>query len=229
MDTSPVIVAVASSAEDLEAVSELLCALPAECAAAFVIVQHVDPSRERVLFETLSQSATVPVMRAQDGLVALPHHVYVMSANTTLTISGGRIRVTPSPGGPHHPGDILLTSVAEDQGRGAVGVVLSGAGSDGALGIQAIERAGGAAFAQYPGSARFPSMPISAIETGCVHFVLRPNEIARELALLSREVRDAPGLPDGEAVMHGLSRPSDVTRAAASRPLFANRASTERL
>ena len=229
MDISPVIVAVASSAEDLEAICELLCALPAECAAAFVIAQHVDPSRERVLFETLSQSATVPVVRAQEGLVAEPRHVYLMSANTTLTISGGRIRVTPNPGGPHHPGDTLLTSVAEDQGHGAVGVVLSGAGSDGALCIQAIERAGGAAFAQYPGSARFPSMPISAIETGCVHFVLRPNEIARELAPLSRKPRDAPGPPDGEAVMHGLSRPSDVTRAAASPPLFASRASTERL
>ena len=211
MGISPVIVAVASSAEDLEAVCELLCALPAECAAALVIVQHVDPSRERVLFETLSQSAAVPVMRAQDGLAAEPRHVYLMSANTTLTIGGGRIRVTPNPGGPHHPGDTLLTSVAEDRGHGAVGVVLSGAGSDGALGIQAIQRAGGAAFAQYPGSARFPSMPISAIETGCVRFVLRPNEIARELALLSRKPRDASGLPDGEAVMHGLSRPSDVT------------------
>ncbi|HUI61571.1 MAG TPA: chemotaxis protein CheB [Steroidobacteraceae bacterium] len=229
MDTSPVIVAVASSAEDLEAVCELLSALPAECGAAFVIVQHLDPSRERVLFETLSRRVALAVMSAQDGLAAEPRHVYLVSANTTLTISGGRIRVTPNPGGLHHPGDILLTSVAEDQGRGAVGVVLSGAGSDGALGLQAIERAGGAAFAQYPGSARFPSMPISAIETGCVQFVLRPNEIARELALLSRKAGDAPGLPDGQAVMPGLSRPSGVTTTPASRPLFAHPASTERL
>src|SRR5690348_12365842 len=103
MDISPVIVAVASSAEDLEAICELLCALPAECAAAFVIPQHVDPSRESVLFETLSRRATLAVMSAQDGLAAQPRHVYLMSANTTLTISGGRIRVTPNPGGPHHP------------------------------------------------------------------------------------------------------------------------------
>jgi two-component system CheB/CheR fusion protein len=229
MDISPLIVGVASSAEDLEAICELLCALPAECAAAFVIAQHVDPSRERVLFETLSGRATLSVMRAQDGLVPVPHHVYVTSANTTLTISGGRIRVTPNPAGLHLPGDILLTSLAEDQGRSAVGVVLSGAGSDGALGIQAIERAGGAAFAQYPGSARFPSMPISAIETGCVHLVLRPNEIARELALLSRKARDAPDLPDAEAIKRGLGRQSDVAGAPASPPLFANRVATERL
>src|SRR2546430_17685922 len=95
------------------------------------------------------------------------------------------LRVTPNPGGLHHPGDILFTSLAKEHGHSAIGVVLSGEGSDGALGIQALKQGGGATLAQYPGSARFPSMPISAIETGCVDFVLRPNEIARELARLT--------------------------------------------
>jgi len=72
--------------------------------------------------------------------------------------------------------------------------VLSGEGSDGALGIQALKQAGGLTFAQYPGSARFPGMPISAIETGCVEFVLRPNEIARELAQLSRHAALPAGI-----------------------------------
>jgi two-component system CheB/CheR fusion protein len=101
-------------------------------------------------------------------------------------MSGGRIRVTPDAGGLHHPGDTLFTSLAEERGDGAIGVVLSGGGSDGALGIRAIKKGGGTTFAQYPGSARYPSMPISAIETGCVDIVLRPNEIARELVRLSR-------------------------------------------
>ena len=90
MDTSPVIVAVASSAEDLEPICELLCALPAECAAAFVIAQHVDSSRESVLFETLSRRVTLAVMSAQDGLAAEPRHVYLVSANTALAGSTGR-------------------------------------------------------------------------------------------------------------------------------------------
>ncbi len=201
MDISPIVVAIASSAEDPEAVSELLSALPAECGAAFVIVQHLDPSRERLLLETLSQRTILSVMRAQDGVVAEQRHVYVMSANTTLTITGGCIRVTPNTGGQHHPGDILLTSLAQDHGHSAVGVVLSGEGSDGALGIRAIQRAGGAAFAQYPGSARFPGMPISAIETGCVDFVLRPNQIAHELARLSAQAQHARDLPDGKAML----------------------------
>jgi two-component system CheB/CheR fusion protein len=185
MDTSPIVVAVASSAGDLEAVSELLSALPAECGAAFIIVQDLDSGRERSLFETLRERTILPVIRAQDGVVAEQHHVYVMTANTTLTMIGGRIRVTPKAGGLHHPGDILFTSLAEERGDGAIGVVLSGEGSDGAFGVQAIKQGGGATLAQYPGSARFPGMPINAIETGCVRFVLRPNEIARELARLS--------------------------------------------
>ena len=185
MNASPVVVAVASSAGDLEAISELLSALPAECGAAFVIVQHLDAGRERLLFETLRQRTILPVLRAQDGVVAEPRHVYIITANTSLTTTGGRIRVTPEAGGLDHAGDILFASLAEELGDSAIGVVLSGEGSDGAFGVQAIEQRGGATFAQYPGSARFPSMPINAIETGCVRFVLRPNEIARELTRLS--------------------------------------------
>ena len=185
MDRSPIVVAVASSAGDLEAVSELLSALPAACAAAFIIVQHLDSSREKLLFEALGKRTILPVMHAHDGAVVEQGHVYVITAKAMLTMTAGRIRVTPNPGGLHHPGNILFTSLAKECGHSAIGVVLSGEGSDGALGIQALKQGGGATLAQYPGSARFPSMPIHAIETGCVRFVLRPNEIARELARLS--------------------------------------------
>ena len=184
MDPSP-IVAVASSAGDLEAICELLSALPTECGAALIIVQHLDSAREKLLLETLTKRTTLPVMRAYDGRVVEPDRVYVITANTTLTMDSGCIRVTPNPGGLHRPGDILFTSLAKDRGPSSIGVVLSGEGSDGAVGIQAIQQAGGTTLAQYPGSARFPSMPINAIETGCVSLVLRPNEIAHELARLS--------------------------------------------
>lgn len=185
MDTSPVIAAVASSAGDLEAVSELLSALPAECGAALIIVQHLDSSGERLLLEALGKRTTLPVMRAHDGAIVEQGHVYVITAKASLTMTDGRMRVTPNPGGLHHPGDLLFTSLAKECGHSAIGVVLSGEGSDGALGIQALKQVGGATLAQYPGSARFPSMPINAIETGCVRFVLRPNELARELVRLS--------------------------------------------
>jgi two-component system CheB/CheR fusion protein len=180
MNSSP-IVAVASSAGDLEAVSELLSALPAASGAAFVIVQHLDSGRETLLSAALAKRTMFPVIYAQDGVMPEGDHVYVMRANTKLTITGGCFSVTPSASGLDRPADTLFASLAEDRGDGAIGVVLSGGGSDGALGVQAIRKGGGTTFAQYPGSARFPSMPISAIETGCVDAVLRPNEIAHEL------------------------------------------------
>jgi two-component system, chemotaxis family, CheB/CheR fusion protein len=203
------IVAVASSAGDLEAVSELLSALPTECGAAFIIVQHLGAGRETLLFKTLAKRAILPVMQAHDGAVLEPDHIYAITPNATLTVTDGRIRVTADPRGPHHPADILFTSLAKERGHGAIGVVLSGEGSDGALGIQAIKQAGGATFVQYPGSARFPSMPISAIETGCASFVLRPNEIAHELARLSRHTAPAAGAARRALVIDddaGLSR-----------------------
>ena len=194
MDTSPV-VAVASSANDLEAVSELLSALPADYSAAFiVVVQHLNAGREKLLAEALANRTILPVMLAHDGVVAEQDHVYLIPANTALTMTGRRIRVTPDASKLHHPGDTLFASLAQECGNSAIGVVLSGGGSDGALGIRAIRQGGGTTFAQYPGSARFTSMPISAIETGCVGFVLRPNEIARELTRLSRHAASLAGV-----------------------------------
>lgn len=194
------IVGVASSAGDLEAICELLCSLPADCGTTLIIVQHLESRRESLLMHTLAEKTVLPVRQARDGLVVEPEHVYLTAVNATLTMTAGRICVIPNAGGLHHSGDSLLTSLAEERGRSAIGVVLSGEGFDGTLGVQAIRRGGGATLAQYPGSARFPSMPISAIETRCVDFVLRPNEIARELARLSRGIAPATGVAG-----HGLT------------------------
>jgi two-component system CheB/CheR fusion protein len=188
METFPIVV-VASSARDLEPVIELLSALPARADQAFIIVQHLDPGRRYIpLDDVLAKRVTHPVAVAQDGVRPERGHVYVMRANVDLTIIYGLMSVTPSTGAVQHPGDVLFTSLAADRGNLAIGVVLSGGGSDGAVGVRAINETGGATFAQYPGSARFPSMPISAIETGCVGWILRPNEIALELARLSRRL-----------------------------------------
>src|SRR3984893_2539734 len=175
----------AASAGGLEAVSELLAALPAQCGVACIVVQHLDPGHESLLTEILAKRTSLSVVQAHDGVSAAPDHVYVMPPNTTLSMTGERIHVTPSASGLHHPADILFTSLAEERGDSAIGVVLSGGDGDGALGIQAIKQAGGITFAQEPASARFPSMPRNAIATGCVDFVLRPKEIAHELARLS--------------------------------------------
>jgi two-component system, chemotaxis family, CheB/CheR fusion protein len=119
---------------------------------------------------------------AQDGARIERNRVYLLPGGATLSVPGGHVCVPKNGGSIEYPGDVLFTSLAQLRGARAVGVVLSGSGSDGACGVQAIKRCGGVTFAQHPGSARVPSMPISAIETGCVDFVLSPCEMARELA-----------------------------------------------
>ena len=210
MDRPP-IVAVASSAGDLEAVSELLAALPAACGAAIIIAQHLDSGRELLVAGALAERTMFPVIYAQDGVMPERGHVYVMRANTTLTVAGRRFSLAPSAKGRDPPGDALLTSLAEDSGNSAIGVVLSGGGSDGALGVQAIRKAGGITFAQYPGSARFPSMPISAIETGCVDAVLRPNEIAHELMRLMANAASPGDVSPGVVLISGKGRSDSAT------------------
>src|ERR1700730_13315654 len=121
MDASP-IVAVASSADDLEAVSELLSALPAECSATFIVVQRLNSGREKLLAEALAKRTIRPVMYARDGVVPEPDHVFLIPANTALTITGRRIRVTPDASELHHAGDILFASLSEERGERATSV-----------------------------------------------------------------------------------------------------------
>lgn len=207
------IVAVASSAGDLAAVSELVSALPPGYCAALIIVQHVVSGREKLLFDALGKKTTLPRVHVYHDAMVQPGHIYLITANTTLTVSDGRIRVTPDPGGLLHPGNLLFASLATECGQSAIGIVLSGEGIDGALGVQALKARGGITLAQYPGSARFPSMPINAIETGCVGLVLRPNEIARECARLSRHT--AP--PAADLDVARLASETMVTLAAVHR------------
>ena len=190
------IVAIGASAGGLEAITELLSALPSNSGMAYIAVQHLNPDHESLLSEILAKKTSLPVMQIQGDLEVEQDHVYLIAPNTTITLVDNIIRVVPRAIGVHHPADILFTSVAQDRADLAIGVVLSGGDGDGALGMQAIKQAGGITFAQEPGSARFPSMPQAAIDTGCVDFVKRPSEIARELLRLIRHpyLRVAPEL-----------------------------------
>ena len=186
------IVGVACFAGDVAAPSELVSSLPADCIAAFIFVQELSTGRGKLLAEALAKRTSLPVMYAHDGLVAEHGRIYVVPPDSMPTMTRGCIRLAPAAGGIDSPADTLFTSLAEEFGDKAIGVILSGGGSDRALGIRAIRQAGGTTFAQYPGSARFPNLPISAIDTGCVDFVLRPNEIAHELTRISRHEGELP-------------------------------------
>ncbi len=164
---------------------------------AFIVVQHLDPTHESLLPEILAKKTTMAVSLATAGEAVKPDHVYVIPPDALIMVHEGVIEVKRRSSAPERPFpvDLLFSSLAVAYGEGAIGVVLSGADADGSLGLREIKHAGGFTFAQHPESARFPMMPKHAIETGCVDLVLRPKEIAGELARLSRRFRVAePGV-----------------------------------
>jgi len=181
-------VGVGASAGGLEAFRHLLAALPVNTGMAYVLVQHLDPRHESVLAELLTKGSRMPVSEVKEDIAVEPNHVYVTPGRQDVTIQGSMLKLIPrtSTRGQHMPIDSFLRTLAEAQGTKAIGVILSGSASDGTLGVKAIKAEGGIAFAQDPGSAAYDGMPRSAIASGCVDFVLPPNEIAQELSRLSR-------------------------------------------
>jgi two-component system, chemotaxis family, CheB/CheR fusion protein len=177
------IVGIGASAGGLEAFSELLHNLPEKTGMAFVLVQHLDPKHESALPEILGRTTKLPVAEVTDGTVVEQDHVYVIPANTSMAIEKGvlRLKARVVVKGQHMPIDNFLRSLAKDAGPRAVGVVLSGTARDGTEGCRAIKEAGGLTFAQDEQSAKYDSMPSSAIHAGCIDFILTPKDIAREL------------------------------------------------
>ena len=200
------VVGIGASAGGLEAASSLLAGLPQSPGMAFVLVQHLDPKHESRLCDLLAKVTRLHVLEASQGLALRPDHVYVIPPNTSLTLEQGILQVTPRDEvrGLHLPIDRFFKSLAKDRLAGAIGVILSGTGSDGTLGLEEIKAAGGITFAQDEASAKFPSMPLSAIGSGCVDIVLPPEEIASELTRICRHpyVASAETPRDGSTAGH---------------------------
>ena len=190
------VVAVGASAGGLDALTQLLGQLPADAGLAYVLVQHLDPAHESILAELLARTTIIPVMQATDGLRIEADHAYVIPPGVQMTLADGHLRLAPRDrtAGPARSIDVFFRSLADVHGSDAVGVVLSGTGSDGALGLEAIKGAGGMTFAQNPASAAYDGMPRAAAATGCVDFVLPPADIATHLARIGHPLGD--GLPD---------------------------------
>jgi two-component system CheB/CheR fusion protein len=199
------VVGIGASAGGLEAFTQLLKDLSADTGMAFVLVQHLDPKHESMLTELIARATTMPVTEVKDGMRVKPDHVYVIPPNTYMSISGEVLALTPRSEipGQHRPVDHFLTSLAEDRGSSAIGVILSGTASDGTLGLKAIKAEGGITFAQ-DRTAKYDGMPRSAIAAGCVDFILPPGRIARELVRIGRhpyvaplKTQDVEVLPEG--------------------------------
>ena len=181
------IVGIGASAGGLKAISILLAEVGTHTGMGFVVIQHLDPVQESHLVTLLRRSTQLPVDEAVDGGVVCSNHVYVITPNTNLRIEHGVLRLSVrDPGSrPTFSIDHFLCSLAADQPANAIGVILSGTGTDGTLGIAAIKDAGGITFAQNE-SAEHSGMPLNAITHGHIDFVLTATEIAKELGKISR-------------------------------------------
>ncbi len=183
------IVGVGASAGGLEAFTQLLKALPLDTGMGFVLVQHLDPEHESALTQILSRATSLPVCDVTNNQRVEPNHVYIIPPDTNLSIAEGVLQLQPRPKSrtPHRPIDAFFESLAQDHRERAIGVVLSGTASDGTLGLEAIKVQGGITFAQ-DDSAKYDSMPRSAVAAGCVDLVLSPTDIAHELARIAKHL-----------------------------------------
>jgi chemotaxis methyl-accepting protein methylase/two-component sensor histidine kinase/PAS domain-containing protein len=182
------IIGIGSSAGGLEPLQALIRAVPEASGLAFVIVAHLDPTQKSHLPELLARCTAMPVMQVEETTEVRPDHVYVIGPDQDLSIEGGALHTKKSelPRGHRHPVDVFFRSLAEDQGRRAIGIVLSGTGTNGSLGLRAIKAKGGIAIAQLPETASFQGMPRSAIGTGVVDLVLAPEQMPEALLDLAR-------------------------------------------
>ena len=203
------VVGIGASAGGLEALTALLSHVPDTTGLAYVVVQHLDPRAKSLLAGLLARATEMPVREVEEGMAVEPDRVYVCPANAELTLEEDVFHLSPhrQPSGRPSVIDRLLTSLSQARGPQAVGVLLSGTGSDGTAGLQTIRAAGGSTFAQDPTTATFAQMPQSAIEAGCVDRVLSPEEIARTLAQfveLAPLPQDQPTAPKASKSTEGL-------------------------
>ena len=138
-------VAVGASAGGLEAIELFFTNMPPDSGLAFIVVQHLSPDYKSLMVELLSKKTNMPVHRAEDGMLVMPNNVYLIPPKKNLTIFHQKLILSEQDHsrGINLPIDIFIRSLAEDQGEKAIGIILSGTGSDGARGVRAIKEAGG--------------------------------------------------------------------------------------
>ena len=210
------IVGLGASAGGLEVLEQFLAHVPADSGLAYVVVQHLDPTQKALLVELLQRSTAMRVVEAAQSMLVEPDVVYVIPPNSELTVAGGLLHLAPpaQARGLRLPIDVLYCSLAREQGDRAVGVVMSGMGSDGTLGLQAIKGQGGLTLVQQPESAQFDAMPRSAISAGAADIIALPAEMPQRILLITAAqdsankapIASTDGHPQGLNEILGLLR-----------------------
>lgn len=182
------IVGVGASTGGLDAFSQLLEGLPTDTGMAFVFVQHLAPHHDSILTELLAARTSMPVVQARNGMALRANQVFVIPPNVELTLARGKLRLAPRPAGRarHLPINAFFRSLSRRTEGNCIGVVLSGAAADGAIGLRELKAVGGITIAQDPATAGCDAMPRAAIATDAVDLVLAPKAIAVEIGRIAK-------------------------------------------
>lgn len=176
------VVALGASAGGLEALEQFFAACPTDTGVPFIVIQHLSPDHKSMMADLLARYTSMPIKLVEEGMPIRPNHVYLIPAGTIMRVVGGHFLLTQKQ--PHVlslPIDIFFSSLAQDYGSKAIGVILSGTGSDGTRGAYVINEAGGFLLAQTPQEAKFNGMPNSAIATGLIDDILNADQLASRL------------------------------------------------
>jgi len=207
LEAHPSLVLIGASAGGIRPIEQLFSSLPDHTGAAFVVVVHLDPEHRSELPNIIASRTRMPVTQVTDRAKLEADHVYVIPPDRRLQAVDHELRAAEfeEPRGHRSPIDGLFRSVAERVGDGFA-VILSGAGSDGTIGVRAVKESGGIILVQDPSEAEYGSMPRSAISTGVVDFVLPVKQIAARLVDLIHAKRAGNGLADSDVVDEDLLR-----------------------
>ncbi len=177
------VVGIGASAGGLEAFEQFFIGLPPDTGMAFVLVQHLSPPHKSILPEIIQRFTSMPVAQVTDGIPVQPNQVYVIPPGVDLALTDGHLSLLKPEAARGHrlPIDFFFRTLARDQHERAIGVVLSGSGSDGSLGVKSIKAEGGLTIAQAPETAAFDDMPRSAIATQDVDFILPPAKMGEQI------------------------------------------------
>jgi two-component system, chemotaxis family, CheB/CheR fusion protein len=178
------IVGIGASAGGLEALSSLISKLPNNLGICYVVIQHLSPTYRSMMAQLLGRDTSMAVKEVENDTTPEPDTIFIAPANHNLILKDGVLRLVETPREivPKPSVNVFLASLAEDRGESAIGVILSGTGSDGALAIRGVKANGGFTFAQEPTTAKYAGMPQAAIDTGCIDWVLPPEQIAQRIA-----------------------------------------------
>jgi two-component system CheB/CheR fusion protein len=182
------IVGIGTSAGGLDSLERFFKNMPGDSGMAFIVVAHLDPSHATLLPELLQKFTRMRVALVEDEMRVDPNSVYIIPPNKSMTIAQKKLFLFPKaePYGSRLSIDTFMRSLAEDQGRNAAGIIMSGAGADGTMGIRAIKNEGGLTLAQDLDSAKYDGMPGSAIASGMVDFVLPPEKMSQKLITFAK-------------------------------------------